>query len=93
MGSVLGQVLTLDFDTAVPANGPAISKAELQVFKARLDRLTERAKRLVNNGVAKKELMSQLKTDDLGWNLNFTSELLDHFYSELSHPEPIASGK
>jgi hypothetical protein len=81
--SVLGQVLTLD--TAVPANGPAISKADLQVFKAKLDRLTERAKRLVNNGVAKNELMSQLKADDLGWNLNFTPQQLDHFYSELSN--------
>jgi hypothetical protein len=82
--SVLGQVLTLDFDTAVPASGPAISKADLQVFKAKLDRLTERAKRLVNNGVAKNELMSRLRADDLDWNLNFTPQQLDNFYSELS---------
>jgi hypothetical protein len=35
--SVLGQVLKLDFDTAIPATGPAISKAELQSFKDKID--------------------------------------------------------
>ncbi len=92
-GSVLEQVLKLDFDTAVPSTGPAISKAELQAFKGKLDTLTERAKRLANDGVPKNQLMSQLKTDDLGWNLNFTPEQVDHFYAELSRAEPAASGR
>ena len=92
-GSVLEQVLKLDFDTVVPSTGPAISKAELQAFKAKLDTLAERAKRLANEGVSKSQLMSQLKTDDLGWNLNFTPEQLDRFYAELSRAEQSASGK
>ena len=28
--------------------------------------------------------MAQLKTDDLGWQLKFTSDQLDGFYAELS---------
>jgi len=28
--------------------------------------------------------MGQLKTDDLGWRLNFTGDRLDRFYAELS---------
>ncbi len=35
--SVLGDVLKLDFDTAVPASGPPITKPELQAFKCKLD--------------------------------------------------------
>jgi len=90
---VLEQVLRLDFDTAVPANGPAISKAELQSFEAKLYRLTERARRLVNDGVSKDQLLSQLNTNDLGWNLDFTPEQLDRFYMELSRTEQFTSGK
>jgi glyoxylase-like metal-dependent hydrolase (beta-lactamase superfamily II) len=35
----LAEVLKLDFDVAVPAKGPTISKAELETFKARIDTL------------------------------------------------------
>lgn len=92
-GSVLDKVLRLDFDTAVPSTGPAISKAELQAFKVKLDTLTERARRLADEGVSKSQLMSQLKTDDLGWNLNFTPEQVDQFYAELSRVEHSATGR
>jgi hypothetical protein len=37
--------------------------------------------------------MSQLKTDDLGWNLNFTPEQVDQFYAELSRVEHSATGR
>lgn len=38
-GSVLGQILTLDFDTVVPGQGPLLSRADLASFKARIDSL------------------------------------------------------
>ncbi len=92
-GSVLEQVLKLDFDTAVPSTGPAISKAELQAFKTKVDSLTERAKRLANEGVPKNLLMSQLNANDFGWKLDFTPEQLDDFYAELSRAEPSEGGR
>ena len=91
--SVLDMVLKLDFDTAVPATGASITKAELQAFKARLDTLAGRAKQLAASGVSKSELMAQLKTDDLGWKLNFSPEQLDAFYAELSRADQSARGR
>ena len=81
---VLAEVLKLDFDTAVPGTGPAVSRADVSALKSKLDTLLTRANALVAKGVAKDQLMAQLKTDDLGWQFNFTGEQLDRFYAELS---------
>jgi cyclase len=83
-GAVLGQILKLDFDVAVPSNGPMISRAELAAFKGKMDTLVSRASELVARGVPKGQLMGELKTDDLGWRFNFTGRDLDSFYAELS---------
>ena len=82
-GPVLAQILKLDFDLVVPSAGPLVTRAALEAFKTKIDTLVSRASTLVKNGVAKDQLMAQLKTDDLGWRLNFTGEPLDRFYAEL----------
>lgn len=86
-GSALAQVLKLDFDVAIPSKGPTISRAELEAYKVKIDTLVSRAAALVNKGVSKDQLMSHLKTDDLGWQLKFTPDQVDHFYFELSETE------
>ena len=86
-GAALAQILKLDFDTAIPSTGPIISRAELEAYKTKIDALVSHATRLVNQGVPKDQLMSQLKTDDLGGQLNFTQDQIDHFYTELSQRE------
>jgi glyoxylase-like metal-dependent hydrolase (beta-lactamase superfamily II) len=83
-GPVLAQILKLDFDVAVPGTGPTVTKADLEAFKTKIDTLVSRARALVKNGVPKDQLMAQLKTDDLGWQLKFTGEQIDRFYAELS---------
>jgi len=86
-GSVLAQILKLDFDIAVPGAGPAVGRAEIEAFKTKLDTLVSRATQLANDGVPKDQLMSRLKTEDLGWHLSFTADQLDHFYAELPRTE------
>jgi glyoxylase-like metal-dependent hydrolase (beta-lactamase superfamily II) len=83
-GPVLAQVLKLDFDTAVPSQGPTVTRAEVEAFKGKIDILVSRAGALVSKGVPEDQLMSQLKTDDLGWKLNFTPAQVEGFYAELS---------
>jgi hypothetical protein len=81
---VLAQVLKLDFDVAIPSTGPTITRAELEAFKTKIDTLVSRATGLVKQGVPEDQLMAQLKTGDLGWQLSFTGDQLDRFYAELS---------
>jgi len=83
-GQVLAQVLKLDFDVAIPSNGPPVSRADLESFKTKIDTMVSRATGLVKQGVPKNQLMAQLKTSDLGWQFSFTGDQLDGFYAELS---------
>jgi cyclase len=82
-GSVLAQILKLDFDIVVPSTGSMVARADLETFKTKLDTLISRATGLVRQGVPKERLLAQLKTDDLGWQFSFTGDQLDRFYKEL----------
>ena len=84
-GPVLAQVMELDFDVAIPASGPPITRADLEAFQAKLATLLSRSNELARNGVPKDQFMSRLKTDDLGWHFNFTPNQIDGFYAELQH--------
>lgn len=83
-GSVLSEILKLDFDVVVPSSGPMVTRADLEAFKTKLDTLVSRATGLVKKGMPKDQLMAELKTGDLGWRFNFTDDQLDRFYAELS---------
>ncbi len=85
-GSVLEQILKLDFDVVVPGTGPMVTRADLEAFKARIDSLVSLSSSLVEKGVPEDRLMSQLTAGDPGGlRLNFTQAELDRFYAELSH--------
>jgi glyoxylase-like metal-dependent hydrolase (beta-lactamase superfamily II) len=83
-GPVLGEVLKLDFNVAVPGNGPLVPRSAVEALKTKIDTLVSRATQLVKNGATKDQLMTQLKTDDLGWSLSFSPEQVSGFYAELS---------
>jgi cyclase len=82
-GPVLAQVLKLDFDVAIPASGQPITKADLEAFQNKMDTLVSRATELVKSGVPRDRLMARLKTDDLGWRFDFSTNQINSFYAEL----------
>jgi glyoxylase-like metal-dependent hydrolase (beta-lactamase superfamily II) len=84
-GPVLAQVMKLDFDVAIPSAGEPITKADLEAFQTKIDTLVSRATQLVKIGVPRDQLMTRLKTDDLGWHFDFTPSQVDGFYAELHH--------
>jgi len=79
---VLDAMLKLDFDTAVPAAGPVLTKADVQAFRTKFTTVMMRASELVQKGVPKDQLLMQLKTDDIGWAPRVPQ--IDPFYEELS---------
>ena len=85
----LDQVLKLDFDTAIPGHGnDPLTKADVQAFRDKLNTIVTRGRELVKKGTPKDQLLAQLKTDDLGWNINNqqwgNEQRLTAFYEELS---------
>jgi len=79
---VLDSVLKLDFDACIPGNGGVLTKADVQAYKAKIDTFVSRAKEAVRNGATQDTLMSQIKTDDLGWTPRAPDP--GAFYAELT---------
>ena len=65
-----------------------MTRSDVQAFKQKIDTLVARGAELVRKGTPKDRLLSQIKTDDLGWNVNaapWTAPArLDSLYEELS---------
>jgi glyoxylase-like metal-dependent hydrolase (beta-lactamase superfamily II) len=85
----LDNLLKLDFDTAIPGHGnDPLTKADVQAFKQKIDTIISRGAELVKKGTPKDQLLAQIKTDDIGWNINNAQwsapARLDPFYDELS---------
>jgi glyoxylase-like metal-dependent hydrolase (beta-lactamase superfamily II) len=89
-GPVLGQILKLDFDVVVPSKGPMITRDDLVAFKTKIEILVFRARALVNRGVPRDQLLSQLNTEDFGWRFSFTPDDLGRFYAELSSNKMVS---
>jgi cyclase len=78
----LDAVLKLDFDTAIPGNGNPISKADVQAYRNKVALFVSRAREAARSGVAKDQLMSQIKTEDLGWMPRVPN--VNPFWEEIS---------
>jgi cyclase len=79
---VLDAILKLDFDAAIPGNGPVLTKADVQAFKTKFDTVVDRLTEIVRKGAPKDQILMQLKTDDIGWTPRIPS--IDGLVAELS---------
>jgi cyclase len=78
---VFQEILKLDFDAAIPGNGPVLTKADVQAYATKFNTVIDRATELVRKGVPRDQLLMQLKTDDIGWAPRIPS--IDGLYAEL----------
>jgi cyclase len=78
---ILDGVLKLDFDMAIPGRGDPKSRAEVEQFRTQFASLVSRASEAIKAGATRDTLASQVKTDDLGWQLN--PQFFGPLYDEL----------
>jgi glyoxylase-like metal-dependent hydrolase (beta-lactamase superfamily II) len=79
---ILDGVLKLDFEMAIPGRGEPKSRAEVQAYRDRFATLVSRASEAIKKGATREQLAEQVKTDDLGWQLN--PQFFGSLYDELS---------
>ncbi len=79
---VLDRILQLDFDLAVPGNGQPLTRDEVKAYQARFNTMIDRARELVRQGTPGDQLLSQLKTDDLGFGPRIPQ--VERFVAELA---------
>jgi len=82
--ATLDNILKLDFDTAIPGHGPVLTKAQVQVFRNKMQTLNERMAALIKSGGRKTDIASRIRLDDLDWP--FQAGALDGLFDELSKP-------
>ena len=80
--ATLDNVLTLDFDTAIPGHGPVLTKADVRAFRDKMQTLNQRMAALIASGGTKQDIASRITLDDINWP--FQPDALHGLYDELS---------
>jgi hypothetical protein len=81
--AVLERALRLEFDIAVPASGPLLTRSGVEALKQRVDTLAARAAAQVKAGTPKDRFLAALEMQDLGAPAELPATALDALYAEL----------
>ena len=94
MQQVVNGILSLDFDVAITGHGGVVPRADIEDFKKRMDTLISRATAVIRRGVPKEQLLAEINTDDIGFNITNETWMnrLDPLYAELS-PDRQVTGR
>jgi glyoxylase-like metal-dependent hydrolase (beta-lactamase superfamily II) len=84
IAQALDGILGLAWDVAIPGHGDPMNHAGVEAYRTKLKTLIDRAHDAVKRGVAKEQLVAQIKADDLGWQLRLDAAQLEGFYAEMS---------
>jgi glyoxylase-like metal-dependent hydrolase (beta-lactamase superfamily II) len=79
---VLGGVLKLDFETAIPGRGEPKSRSDVQAYRDAFATFVRRADDAIHAGATRDSLGMQVRTDDLGWQ--FAPQFYGQLYDELT---------
>jgi glyoxylase-like metal-dependent hydrolase (beta-lactamase superfamily II) len=78
---ILDGVLKLDFEMAIAGRGEPKTRAEVQAYRDKFATLVTRASEAIKAGATRDQLATQVKLDDLGWQLN--PQFFGQLYDEL----------
>ena len=80
--ATLDRLLALDFDTVIPGHGPILRKADVRVFRSKFDQLLTRVQILIDEGVTRDSIVSEIDIADLNWPMPATR--IEQIYDELT---------
>lgn len=80
--ATLDGMLSLDFDTVIPGHGPVLTRANVEEFQDKFSRLLLRMTRMVESGVSRDAIVTELDLSDLNWPL--APDRIQAIYDEIS---------
>ena len=80
--ATLDGLLTLDFDTVIPGHGPILRKADVRIFRSKIDQFITRMQVLIDNGVERDRIAAELEIADLNWPMQ--PARIESVYDELT---------
>ena len=67
--ATLTRLLALDFDTVIPGHGPILTKADIRMFRGKLETVIDRVRGEIAAGATRNDIASRVDTADLDWPL------------------------
>ena len=86
--STMNNILSLDFDTAIPGHGDVMNRNDVVAFRNQMEAVRARMAELIRSGVAKNEASERIRTSDLSWTMQadglFMQRSIPGFYDEIA---------
>ena len=84
----LNNVLTLDFDTAIPGHGAVMNRSDVVEFRNQMEAVRARMAELIRSGLRSSEASERIRTPDLSWTMQenglFMQRSIPGFYDEIA---------
>ena len=86
--STMNNLLSLDFDTAIPGHGDVMNRNDVVAFRNQMEAVRARMAELIRSGMAKNEASERIRTSDLSWTMQadglFMQRSIPGFYDEIA---------
>ena len=86
--STMNNILSLDFDTAIPGHGAVMNRSDVVAFRNQMEAVRARMAELIRSGMAKSEALERIRTEDLSWTMAADGLLMQRsipgFYDEIA---------
>jgi glyoxylase-like metal-dependent hydrolase (beta-lactamase superfamily II) len=86
--STLNNILTLDFDTAIPGHGTVMNRDDVIGFRNQMEAVRQHMADLIRNGMPKGEAPVRIRSEALSWTMAenglFMQRSIPGFYDEVA---------
>ena len=67
--STMNNILSLDFDTAIPGHGAVMSRSDVIAFRNQMEAVRQRMADLIRSGMPRTDASERIQTEELSWTM------------------------
>ena len=86
--STMNNVLSLDFDPAIPGHGAIMSRSDVVAFRNQMEAVRQRMAELIRSGMPKTDASERIRAEELSWTTTpdglFMQRSIPGFYDEIA---------
>ena len=86
--STMNNILSLDFDTAIPGHGAVMSRSDVIAFRNQMEAVRQRMADLIRSGMPRTDASERIQTEELSWTMEpdglFMQRSIPGFYDEIA---------
>ena len=86
--STMNNILSLDFDTAIPGHGAVMSRSDVIAFRNQMEAVRQRMADLIRSGMPRTDASERIQTEELSWTMApdglFMQRSIPGFHDEIA---------